>query len=291
MDAPAPDLAMDPDVDLDLVERELERKRRQEAYQRSLEQLLPVTPEEIKDFRRQADNRDAAMADSPPRALRTRTVSLSLSPGFKPPVVELTPNLATALVFLDTSGAPWPVASTVLGSGSLYKADILKTDGDNRVILSPLSPHGNSNLIVALQGHETPLVIRLLTRSGVDSERSVDGLITFQVEGRGPKAAPPSPGARQGDPLDPALYSILDGIAPEGFKALEGDPKTEGAMFLRSGDTLYVRTRHSLLWPGFSASVSGPGGWRVFEAPLQSPVMMDVDGDVIRISLKGKEEG
>ena len=260
---------------------------RQEAYQRSLEALLPVSPEEIKVFRQKLDQRDEALSDSPPKTLRTRTERLSLSPGFKPPEVELTPNLVTALVFLDSSGSAWPVTSSVLGSGNLYRSEVLKNDSDNRIIVSPLSSHGNSNLIVTLQNHEIPLVIRLVTRSGFSPDRSADGLIIFQVQGRGPKAAPELNKNASSAPVDAVLYSILDGIAPSGSKVLSGEPLPSDTEFLKLNDKLYVRTRHSLLWPGWKARAAGPGGWTVFEAPLQSPVLIAAGDEIIRVSLQG----
>jgi intracellular multiplication protein IcmK len=262
-----------------------EEAQRQDAFQRSLQELLPVSPEQIKTFRAKVDERDEALSDSPPEAIRTRTLSLGLSPGFTPPEVALTPNLVTALVFLDSSGSPWPVTSSVLGSGDLYRADVLKNDNDNRVVISPLTTHGNSNLIVTLQGHEIPLVIRLVTRSGIDPLRKVDGLIIFQVQGRGPKAGPELTKSPVASPLDPLLYDVLDGIPPQGSKTLAAKPGVPDSSFMAVGETLYVRTRHSLLWPGHRARVTGPGGWVVFEAPFASPILMGLDDEIVRVAL------
>jgi hypothetical protein len=50
-----------------------------------------------------ADGRAKAQAYSPMRQLKTRTERLTSEPGFIPPIVYLTPNPVTALVFLDTS--------------------------------------------------------------------------------------------------------------------------------------------------------------------------------------------
>jgi hypothetical protein len=258
-----------------------------EDFQASLRELLPVSPEEIATFRRELDERDEAMADRPPRELRTRTLSLSLSPGFTPPVVELTPNLVTALVFLDSFGESWKVNSTVLGSADLYLVEHLKEEDGNRVVVSPLSSRGNSNLVVNLEGHEIPLVIRLLTRPGIDPGRQVDGLIIFQVRGSGPKS-PPELKAVPADPnpSDRRLYEILDGVIPREAALLKAHPRIEDAEFYALEDKLYVRARHSLLWPGYLFRVSGAGGWTVFEAPMASPVLMGVGDEILRLSLE-----
>jgi intracellular multiplication protein IcmK len=229
------------------------------------------------------------MADPPPGAVRSRTVSLSLEPGFRAPAVELTPNLATALVFLDSSGSAWPVAASVLGSSELFSAEVIQDGPRNRVVLAPLTSHGSSNLVLALEGHDIPVLLRLETRSGVEEGRSVDGLVIFQVRGRGPLAAPELTAAPQARPVGPGLYGILDGLRPEGAVPLRADPPVEDTEFLRAGPTLYVRTRHSLVWPASRARVSGAGGWTVFEAPAEEAALVNVGEEIRRVSLSPPE--
>jgi intracellular multiplication protein IcmK len=257
----------------------------QEAYERSLRELLPASPEQIRVFRERADSRERALADPPPAAIRTRTVSLSLEPGFTPPAVVLTPNLVTALVLLDSSGSPWPVSASVLGSSELFTAEVIRDSSRNRVVLSPLTSHGSSNLVLALEGHDIPLVLRLETRSGVEEGRSVDGLVIYQVRGRGPLAAPELTSSPQPGPVSADLYGVLDGIRPEGSTVLQASPPVGDTDFIRSGDTLYVRTRHALVWPASRARVSGAGGWTVFEAPLEDTALLNVGEDIRRVTL------
>jgi intracellular multiplication protein IcmK len=262
-------------------------RARQEAYRRSLDELMPASPEEIREFRERADSRERAMADPPPGTIRTRTVSLSLEPGFRPPVVTLTPNLVTALVFLDSSGSPWPVSASVLGSDELFSAEVIADEARNRVVLSPVGSHGSSNLVLALEGHEIPLVIRLDTSdvSGVGGS-SVDGLIIFSIAGRGPRAAPELTSAPAAPPVSPELYGILDGIRPEGSTALVSDPPLDGTEFIRSGTSLFVRTRHALVWPATRARVSGAGGWTVYEAPIEGTALISVGEEIRRVTLR-----
>jgi intracellular multiplication protein IcmK len=261
-------------------------RARQEAYESSLRELLPASPDEIRMLRERADSREKAMADPPPGAIRTRTVSLSLEPGFTPPAVTLTPNLVTALVFLDSSGSPWPVSASVLGSSELFSAEVILDGSRNRVVLSPSGSHGSSNLVLALEGHDIPVVLRLETRSAAERGRSVDGLVIYQVRGRGPNAAPELTSSPAPPPVTADLYGVLDGIWPEGSAILKSDPPVEETDFVKAGPTLYVRTRHALVWPASRARVSGAGGWTVFEAPLEGTALLNVGEGIRRVTLR-----
>ncbi|MDR1166081.1 MAG: DotH/IcmK family type IV secretion protein [Deltaproteobacteria bacterium] len=263
---------------------------RQSAYEKSLAELLPVSPDELRSFRVQADARQKALADSPPQALRTRSVAFNLEPGFRPPVVELTPNLVTALVFLDKSGAPWPITSSILGSGALFSASVIEDGEKNRVVLSPLASQGNSNLVVTLAGAEIPLIIRLETRSGVDAQRQVDGLIIYQIQGNGPRAAPEILEPRASIPVSDLLYGFLDGVIPVGAVSLTASPRVEETAFYLHQGKLYARTRHSLMWPGFAAKVSGAGGYAVYESDYVPSVLLAVGEDVRRINLAPSDD-
>jgi intracellular multiplication protein IcmK len=200
-------------------------------------------------------------------------------------MVVLTPNLVTALVFMDSTGTPWPVTSSVLGNGSLFKVDILKDDNLNRVIISPLTAHGNSNLVITLKDHGIPLIIRLETRSGVDAQRKVDGLIIYQVQERGPLATPRLSREELPTPVNDLLYLILDGIIPESGIKLESAPKVDETTFLKLGDALFVRTRQTLLWPAYRARASGAGGYAVYETVYLSSIIMGIEDEIQRVNL------
>jgi hypothetical protein len=144
-------------------------------------------------------------------------------------------------------------------------------------------------MVLALEGHDIPLVLRLETRSGVEEGRSVDGLVIYQVLGRGPNAAPELTSSPAGPPVSPDLYGVLDGIRPEGATMLVSEPALDGTDFIRSGTTMYVRTRHALVWPATRARVAGAGGWTVFEAPMEGTALLNVGEEIRRVTLKSPE--
>ncbi|MDR2387499.1 MAG: hypothetical protein LBE80_07960 [Deltaproteobacteria bacterium] len=274
----------------DLEELEAINEERRLAYERSLEILLPTSPEEVKAYRKSLDEREEALSDGAPLAMRSRTERVRLEPGFKPPLIELSPNLVTALVFTDSTGSPWPVTATVLGSGNMFSVELLEAEGSNQIIVAPLSNHGHSNLVVSLKGKDIPLMARLSTTSAVKDDRELDGLIIFQVQESGPLARP-VPGL---DPkptvlVDNLLYELLDGMTPNGARIIEAKPALEGESFTQVGPNLYLRTTRGLLWPAPKAKVSGPGGLAVYELPLVPSVMVHDSEEVHTVILQGVE--
>ncbi|MGL4208788.1 MAG: DotH/IcmK family type IV secretion protein, partial [Candidatus Adiutrix sp.] len=253
---------------------------RQSAFETSLENLLPITPEQVEIYRQKADGRDRALSDPPPAALMTKTICVTLEPGFIPPVVKLTPNLVSTMIIVDQFGYPWPITTATLGSGDLFGAQVLATETKNQVIVVPKSTHGNSNLILTLAGQDIPLMIRLETESGINRLRETDGMVVFQIGQRGPNAPPPAIKFQVEGPVSGILYTVLDGILPKGATIMNPSPKVEDTTFYSFGENIYIRTKLKLMWPSHTAVVSGIGGTNVYELPFVSSVLISKDGEV-----------
>jgi len=264
-------------------------KARQEAFEKSLQELLPTSPEQIQKLRQKVDQREKALSDTPPPVVHTRTECVSLQPGFAPPKIELTPNLVSVLVVVDQAGKPWPITSTTLGSGALFTAQVLDTPAKNQVVLSALSSHGNSNFVLTLAGQEIPLVVLLETKSGIAEGRETDGMIVYQVMSRGPNAPPPAIKKPVTGPVPDVLYTILDGITPPGAKLLKFFPQIEDTRIYQLDETLYLRTRHQLMWPSYRAQVAGVGDYNVYEIQAVPSLMISLDGQISRVELRDSE--
>jgi hypothetical protein len=202
-------------------------------------------------------------------------------------LVELSPNMVTALVFSDYTGQPWPVGATVLGSGSLFSAQLIEGEAANQVIVSPLAGHGHSNLVVSLKGKDVPLVARLSTAPAGRPGRRLDGLVVFQIQEPGPLALPGAPEAPAAESVvGEALYGLLDGLPPAGSRLVVAEPALEGESFHAAGDSLFLRTRRRLMWPAHRAMVAGPGGIAIYElSPVPSVLLRDFSG-VSSVTLK-----
>ena len=88
-------------------------KKAQEAqalFEESLRQMMPLDKEHIQEYRKRSDQRERALLHVSPD-LRTRTVRVTLEPGRAPVKVFTTANIATSLVFHDSTGQPWPITS------------------------------------------------------------------------------------------------------------------------------------------------------------------------------------
>lgn len=88
-------------------------KKAQEAqalFEESLRQMMPLDKEHIQEYRKRSDQRERALLPVSPD-LRTRTVRVTLEPGRAPIKVFTTANIATSLVFHDSTGQLWPITS------------------------------------------------------------------------------------------------------------------------------------------------------------------------------------
>jgi len=63
-----------------------------------------------------------------PKALVSRTVSVSLSPGAGSPSVQIPHNYVVVLEFLDNAGAPWPIRKVLSGSKEAFQVEQGVTD-------------------------------------------------------------------------------------------------------------------------------------------------------------------
>lgn len=91
---------------------------------------MPLDESQIQEYRSRSDERDRALLPVSP-TLNTRTVRVTLEPGRSPVAVFTTANIATSLVFHDSTGQPWPITSVTNGGPSSFQ------------VLRPELPEGN----------------------------------------------------------------------------------------------------------------------------------------------------
>ncbi|MDR3205231.1 MAG: hypothetical protein LBV23_10930 [Deltaproteobacteria bacterium] len=258
----------------------------QKAYEKSLRELFPAKEREVKELRKAIDERQRALSGDPPKLIGSRTQRVRLEPGFEPPLVNLYPGLVTVLIFCDSTGAVWPIASSVLGSSSLYSAEVLEGEFNNQIIVAPLTNQGHSNLVVGLKGSEFPIVIRLETKSSFLNQTKADALIVFQTLEEGPAAKFKAPNkAPLSWEVSETLGLILDGLSPPGSIRLTFEPKIEGHLYFNLGGKLYFRTKRPLLWPAPLSSLAGPGGVWVFETDLVSNLTFLNGEEILSVKL------
>jgi intracellular multiplication protein IcmK len=164
------------------IEEDLESQN-QEAFDNMLNGLYPLTPEQILSIRdRYEDTLRAKQSTSmsPPKP----TISsqfVKLSPGSTPPIVRLLEGFVSSVVFLDSTGAVWPIESYNVGDPNSFN---LQWNGkDNIIVIQAKTLFKYGNLIVRLEGLDTPVVVTL-----IPGQKEVDYRRELRISGYGPNS-------------------------------------------------------------------------------------------------------
>lgn len=153
----------------------------------------------------------------------------------------------------------------------------------NTLFIQSLKNYTHGNLAVTLHENATPVMLSM-----VSGQKEVDFRIDFQIAGRGPEAAPPImqdsilTGAAK---TNPVLINILDGIPPKGSTKLNVSGNYGDAW--SKGDTLYFRSKLSVLSPAWVATVSSPDGTHVYEMKNTPSILASKNGQTIDIRITG----
>ena len=221
----------------------------QALFEESLRQMMPLDESQIQEYRSRSDERDRALLPVSP-ALSTRTVRVTLEPGRSPVPVFTTANVATSLIFHDSTGQPWPITSVTNGGPSFFQ------------VLRPELPDGNllnvmpTQVKVTLQDRDIPLVIRLESDSVRAPERKADALVLFQLAHHGPKAAL-SIIKDIKETADSSMLAFLDRVPPDEAVRVRMEPSYDAVSVRKYNGKHYIRTIHTLMWPAWTAVVNG----------------------------------
>lgn len=249
------------------------------AFDAMVQNALPMTPEQIQKLRSLYMSSQFSAANSPntpPRPTATSTF-VDLSPGATPPVVRLAQGFVTSLVFVDSTGGAWPIESYDIGNPSAFNIQWDKTSNTLMIQSTVLYTYGN--LAVKLRGLNTPVMITL-----IPGQKAVDYRVDLRIQGFGPNAKAFS-GNSLPESTSSDLLSVLDGVPPAGSHNLSVDGGDCQAWL--SGDKMYVRTRLSVLSPGWSATLSSADGMHAYEMQPAPMLLVSQNGQVVQLKVKG----
>lgn len=250
------------------------------AFNAMLQQNVPLTPQQVVQLRQQIDisQRAAAVTPNiPPKPVST-TLMVNLAPGTTPPAVRLAQGYVSSLVFVDSTGSPWPIASFDIGNP---KAVNLQWDGKSNILLiQAMSPYSDGDIVVRLVGLPTPITLEL-----VAGQRVVDYRVDVHVSGIGPNTKDIPLGTNLPNSANQLLLGVLDGIAPAGSKPLEASGADCQAWVL--GDKMYLRTRMTVLSPGWMGKMTSIDGMQAYELPRTSSVLISRYGEPAELKLEG----
>lgn len=251
-----------------------------DAFNAMMKQNMPLTPQQVVQLRQliDASQRAAAIPPTIPPKPVSSTIMLNLAPGATPPAIRLSQGYVSSLVFVDSTGTPWPIASYDIGDP---KATHLQWDGKSNVLLlQAISPYSDGNLVIRLRGLPTPITLEL-----VSGQRVVDYRADIHVSGIGPDTKELPTGTPLPNSANQLLLDVLDGVAPAGSKHLTVVGGDADVWLL--GNKMYMRTRLTVLSPGWIGRMVSPDGMMAYELPKSASVLVSQYGEPIELKIEG----
>lgn len=253
------------------------------AYGQSLREQFPLNPDMIRDYRRRLNESQRAAA-LPPSGIRpealTQSLRVSLDTRGPTPQLETSPGTVSIISFFDQTGAPWPIASFVVGREDAFQVYAMQ-EGSNQLAVSPMVAHGYSNLAVSLVKEDQPLVIDLETNEARSHYR-----LDLSVNGRGPNAIIPAVQTREPKQTasDELMMAFVQGSdIPKTARKLSTDDSDVAAWHFNGN--LYIRTNQTLMAPSWSATLAGPGGIKAYRLRPAPVALISRNGQVTKVRI------
>ncbi|HVX00520.1 MAG TPA: DotH/IcmK family type IV secretion protein, partial [Candidatus Babeliaceae bacterium] len=250
------------------------------AFDGMVQQNMPLSPQQVVKLRQLVDTSQRAAAiqpNVPPKPVSS-TLMINLAPGATPPAIRLAQGYVSSLVFVDSTGAPWPIASYDIGDP---KSINHQWDGKSNILLiQAIAPYSNGNIVIRLVGLPTPITLEI-----VSGQRVVDYRTDIHVSGIGPNSKEIPIGTPLPASANQLLLSILDGVSPPGSKQMMVKGGDAQAWVL--GDKMYIRTRFTVLSPGWIGKMVSPDGMIAYEMQQTSSVLISQYGNPIELKIEG----
>lgn len=250
------------------------------AFKSVTEQLFPLTPDEVHTVKKMYQKNELAQVaevGAPPKPTATSQF-VNLSPGSTPPVIRLAQGFVSSLVFLDTTGAPWPISAYDLGDPAAFNIVWDKVSNTLMIQASKLYTYGN--LAVRLKGLNTPVMLTL-----IPGQKAVDYRVDLRIQGIGPnaRALPLEEGL---PPLaNDILLHVLDGVPPPGSERLVVSGGDARAWVL--DEKMFVRTNLTILSPGWIGSMTSADGMHAYEMQKSPVLLVSWHGKVMQLKIEG----
>ncbi len=250
------------------------------AFAGVTEQLFPLEPKQIIKLHKLFNQTEYARATSPntpPRPIATSQF-VNLSPGSTPPVIRLSQGFVSSLVFLDSTGAPWPIQAYDLGDPAAFNIKWDTTSNTLMIQSNKLYTYGN--LAVRLRDLNTPVMLTL-----IPGQKAVDYRVDLRVQGYGPNAQ--SMPMEQGLPPSASdlLLHVLDGVPPAGSSRLVVSGGDARAWLVH--DHMFVRTNLTILSPGWLGSITSADGMHAYEMQKSPVLLVSWHGQVMQLKVEG----
>ena len=260
----------------------------EEAFNKTKETMFPLTERQILEIRRMFNKTEKAKSvteDVPPKPTASAMV-VDLEPGATPPVIRLSSGFISSLVFLDMTGAPWPIKAYDVGDPKSFsvqwepqKSASDSTGMGNTLLIQSNVMYKQGNLAVVLKGLNTPIMLTL-----VPGQKVVDYRVDVQIPKHGPYASYSE--GRLPNNASSDLVGVLNHIAPKGAKVL--DVKGGRAEAWLKHNKLYIRTPYHVISPSWQSTMSSSDGTiRAYSLQPTSVVLALDHGETISLNIGG----
>lgn len=251
-----------------------------EAYSNMVDTTpqLSLSPDQIRRLHRLFNHNQRAAAEHPevPPKPTSKSIMVDLAPGASPPIIRLSAGFVSSLVFVDGTGAPWPIAAWDLGDPRSYNIQWDKKG--NTLMIQAITRYKTGNLAVVLKNMHTPIVLTLLP-----GQKAVDYRVDLRMPGLGPNASTTETSLPATE--NTVLLNVLNGAPPQGSRKL-GVSGGNGEAWL-FGDQIYLRTRLTAISPGWLATMSSADGLHAYELQ-QTPIVLASDhGKLVKLIIEG----
>lgn len=250
------------------------------AFQGMTGKMFPMTVDQIRALREMYETTKRVTAEpprTPPKPL-VSSQNVSLSPGTVPPVVRLANGYVSSIVFVDQTGAPWPITAYSIGNPQAFN---IQWDNESNLLM--IQGHGayvSGNMAVSLKKLDTPIMLTLVSEQNV-----VDYRLDFRVQGRGPNANGAMIASTLPQNNNHILMNLLDGVPPSNARSLEVEGG-QGQAWLQ-GSTMFLRTQLTVLSPSWQATMNSPDGTKVYQMAATPLVLVSDRGNSVPLRIKG----
>ncbi len=260
------------------------------AFEQMKEGLSPLSSAQVRDLRNlynQMQRNEAYTGDTPAKPVAS-SLMVDLAPGATPPVIRLGAGYVSSVLFLDSTGQPWPIKAIDVGNPTLFNVQWNKSAageeaGDtmlNTLLIQSKTMFKEGNIAVMLRGLNTPIMITM-----IPGQRVVDYRVDVQVPKKGPNAKVTQSVLPSG--ANQLLLDVLNGVAPPQAKPVKFKGNTS-AQGWRIGKTLFVRMKETVLSPGWYSTMSAADDtMHAYEMPMSSSILILDDGQMRKLLVEG----
>lgn len=214
-----------------------------------------------------------------------RSIMPDLAPGITPPIIRVSKNILTSIVFTDLDGNPWFIEKVMLNRNQFN--DSAGVDGEgkptNILTIEPIQAIDYGNVTIMLKGKTLPVI--LLIASG---QPDVDVRLDVRMKGKNPDIAvndiPISARAVSAD-IDEIGLGFLDGTIPSDAEMLaSSDPAIRAWNY--SG-AIYIKSSLDVLYPSYHSRAKSPDNVNIyrFDNEPTSVTLMQRGGQPVTVTL------